>query len=184
MDGGQDFQNHIDLSGEPRIPGIFVGEPKDELSPLENMKLNVERDEYIGLFYERWNESAKLTKCGRPVDVLLSPVLPFVGSPLNGYTHVSYTAHWNYVGFPAITIPVRRVEQHNRDVDEPLDYIAGRPLKSGEAEALAFWKEMGGVAGFDGLPIVIQLIGRRFEEENLLGVAKAVCSVLCTGVID
>lgn len=179
MDGGNEFYERIKLSGEPRMTGIYVGEPQDEITVSECMKLNAKRYEYTGRYYERWNESAKLTLSGRPLDAILSPVLPFAGEPHEGFGCISYTGHWNLVDFPAITVPVGKVEAQGKDADAPFDYLGGRKPES-ELEACneALWKERNGVAGFDGFPLTLQLIGRRYQEEHLMGVAKAVRSAL------
>lgn len=179
MDGGKDFNHYIGLSGEPHVRDIYVGKPEDEISIWESMKLNAQRYEYTGRYYEQWNQSAKKTQSGKPVDALLSCTLPFAGVPHDGITCISYTAHWNLVDFPALVMPVGSVEPEGKDADSPLNYLDNTvPLSESEAPCLALWKDRGGALGFRGLPLTIQLIGRRYEEEHLVGVAKAVRSAL------
>lgn len=185
MDGGKDFEENVRASGEPRIDGVYVGRPEDELSVYQLMQLNRRRYEWAGRYLARWNASAQRTACGRPIDVILSPVLALVGAPHESLHHVGYTIPWNLLDFPALTVPIATVEPHGRDAAAPLDYIAaeGRaPHGESDVANQALWQARGGVEGFGGLPVVVQVVGRRFEEERVVGAARAIQRALLSAV--
>lgn len=75
---------------------------------------------------------------------------------------------YNLLDWPSLTIPVTAVD---KAVDAP-----GVPGVSGELDVAS-------TACYDpvemhGLPVGVQLVGRRFEEEALLGMGRAVARAL------
>lgn len=178
MDGGEAFRNNTQPTGEPQIPGVFVSNPDFELGGCELLRLHRERDALAARELARWNASASKTASGRPVDVLLMPVLPYAGIVHDGPGSGSYVMPWSVFDYPALTVPVGEVEPEGRDADAPLDYLPAlaadaAPRNESEAANFAMWQSRGGVAGFRGLPLSVQLVGRRFDDERLVGVAKA-----------
>lgn len=81
-DGGQNIYHHLGLSGEALTHRVveFYGEkataPKTADQIWEN---NLRHKDYQKRYLEYWNSTAKLTKSGRPVDAVVSPVNAYAG---------------------------------------------------------------------------------------------------------
>lgn len=79
-DGGQDIWHHIGLSGETlqaSISEIYGHAAKAPKTIDKVWEINLELRQYQKEYMEYWNDTAKLTKSGRPVDAILTPVAPF-----------------------------------------------------------------------------------------------------------
>lgn len=55
-------------------------------------ELNLERTSYQKLVLEAWNDTAKKTKSGKPIDAFIMPIAPFAAVAHGQYIHVSYTS--------------------------------------------------------------------------------------------
>lgn len=82
--------------------------------------------------------------------------------------YLGYTVAYNLLDWPSLTIPVTTVD---KNIDQP-----GVPDVSGELDEAnaALWDPV----KMHGLPIGLQLVGRRFEEEALLGMGEVVVHAL------
>jgi len=54
-------------------------------------QIQLEKTAYQKKMLEVWNQTAKRTKSGRPMDAFISPLAPFAAVSHNDYDHVSYT---------------------------------------------------------------------------------------------
>ncbi|RAL07746.1 amidase signature enzyme [Aspergillus homomorphus CBS 101889] len=100
--------------------------------------------------YEYW----QLNKRKR-IDVLLAPTTPHSAVPHRSLRWVGYTKIWNFLDYPAVTFPV------------PTDYRSRNELDTWN------WKLYDPKA-MDGHPLNLQVIGRKLEEEVVLGAANAI----------
>jgi amidase len=94
MDGGKDIADAYVLSGEPIIPNIRSVVRLDEPPTMINdvWKLQLEKTAYEKKVLETWNNTAKRTKSGKPMDAFISPIAPFAAVMHNHYDHVFYTS--------------------------------------------------------------------------------------------
>jgi len=58
----------------------------------EAWDLQLERTAYQKKVLESWNETAKRTKDGKPMDAFVMPIAPFAAVSHGNYDHVSYTS--------------------------------------------------------------------------------------------
>ncbi|KAL4989034.1 amidase signature domain-containing protein [Aspergillus falconensis] len=164
IDGGEDVRRDVAVAGEPFIPHVEAlvnrGKP---ISVYEYWQMNTERNNLQKKYLDKWN--ATRSPSGKPVDVLLSPTMPHVAVPHRSVRWVGYTKIWNLLDYPAITFPVDEVRA-GKDVLPP-DYQPRNELDAWnwslyDAEAM------------DGHPVNVQVIGKRLEEESVLGAATVV----------
>lgn len=164
-DGGAEEKAAIHASGEPWLPlskWILLENPHVREHTIHTLwDAHHERDTYRASYAALWNE--------RNVDVILCPVGPGVAPKLNTARYWGYTSQWNLLNYPAVTFPtgmnVGEGEKYNSAHEYPENY---EPMSEADRYNYALWKEHG-AQGYAGAPVSLQLVGRMFEDEKLLG---------------
>lgn len=122
-DGGEDIKRAVTSSGEPFIPHVerlvSRGSP---ISVYEYWQLNKRKWAAQKLYLDRWNASTGLTKSGKVIDLLLTPVTPHVAVPHKGCRWVGYTKVWNVLDYTVGVVP--NVGFVDRKVDQREKYEA------------------------------------------------------------
>uniref|UniRef100_A0A0W0FPE1 Amidase domain-containing protein n=1 Tax=Moniliophthora roreri TaxID=221103 RepID=A0A0W0FPE1_MONRR len=178
-----DVKADIELSGEPLIEHMALEDqtperyrklPTKSKSAYElwqaQKRQRTLREEYL----QHWNETVSSTGTGRPVDAIIAPVSPFAGTP-HGKNYVyDYTNAWNVLDYPALTIPVAKVDSR---VDKKVPrekFFNSRDRKVYENYNPDVWSNA---------PIAVQLIGRTLEEEAVIAMGEIVDSALKSTVV-
>ena len=98
------------------------------------------------------------------MDGLICPVAPFPPPPHGKYCYAGYTCVFNVLDLPSATVPVTFVDPE-LDIPDPtyepkndIDSVVHNMYDSEET--------------FKDGPIGIQVVGRRWREEEVLGLAK------------
>ncbi|KAL2680340.1 hypothetical protein Neosp_007937 [[Neocosmospora] mangrovei] len=111
-----------------------------------------------------WNAS------GQPLDALLWVTAPNPALPIDEWRDTTFTAVFNAVDWPAISLPLgMRCDQ---DVDA--SYVDFKPFSAEDARLQALYEPK----KFHGLPLSVQLAGQRFEDEKLLAIAELIAGVI------
>ncbi|KAK8105072.1 hypothetical protein PG999_008431, partial [Apiospora kogelbergensis] len=164
-DGGdQEFQA-IKESGEPMLPlskWILDSTHVKKHDVQSLWDACAERDEYRRAYAELWNE--------RDVDVILCPVGPSVAPKLNTARYWGYTAQWNLLDYPAVVFPFNEHITTDRQKQFNVTYT---PRNDDDKYNWEQW-EQHGTQGYEGAPISLQLVGRRFDDEKLLAALEIV----------
>jgi amidase len=144
----------------------------------ELMECVAERDEYVKLFYEQvWNK--------HQFDGIIAPVqaMPVIGhgdcatfSPL-----AAATILYNIVDSPAGHVPVTRVDPTKDKVTE--EWKTGPGLGSSILESGLYRGNLGKKAIYDpegmkGIPVGVQVVGRKWEDEKVLAMMHVVDKAL------
>jgi len=171
------------LSGEP--PQNLITKSLDAAAPLtllESWSLAWERLSFQAAILEQWKETSKIGTSESVMDAYITPVNPAV-APRHGHyargRYLGYTGTVNVLDFSACTVPVGFVdpESHKADKGNRLDSDNGEiPDVKGELDGYIrsiYEPEM-----YKGLPVTVQIVGRRMEEEKVLGVATVLEKVL------
>ncbi|PYI14286.1 putative general amidase GmdA [Aspergillus violaceofuscus CBS 115571] len=164
MDGGTDVQAHRALAGEDQLPECFL-QPSDHLSAAQVAALNVKKRNYQKAYMDYWNSTATLTGTGRPVDALICPACPSVAVRPGKFKYGVYTTFVNVLDYSSAVFPVTKVD---RSVDG--SHRPGVPLTEMDAEVQSDYDP----DDCHGAPVALQLVGRRFEEEKVLGLVEYV----------
>ncbi|KAI5919359.1 amidase signature domain-containing protein [Camillea tinctor] len=172
-DGGEDIRTDVTNGGEPFIPHverlINRGQP---ISVYAYWQLNKKKWELQQAYFDKWN-SIRSPKTGQPVDVVLMPPMPHTAVPHGGCRWVGYTKVWNFVDYPALVIPGGKVEME--DVSEPWDYLPRGELDEWNQK---LWADNKTDMAKLNLPVGVQLIGRKHEEEKVLAAGKILDELL------
>ncbi|KAK1983999.1 amidase [Colletotrichum cereale] len=172
-DGGEDIRKDVVAGGEPIIPHVdrLINRGKP-ISVYEYWQLNKRKWELQQAYLEKW-QSIRSAKTGRTADILLMPPMPHAAVPHGGCRWVGYTKVWNFLDYPALVIPGGRVCQ--QDLDEPWN-TAARGTEDEWNSSL--WTSHGEEMVALGLPVGLQIVGRKLEEEMVLAAGKTIDDAL------
>ncbi|RDW73593.1 hypothetical protein BP5796_07035 [Coleophoma crateriformis] len=106
---------------------------------------------------------------GESVDAILWVPAPHTAVPFDKYTYLGFTGLFNVIDWPALALPLGM--SVNKAVDERVDVV---PFNELDAHIQSLYDP----DTFHGLPLSVQLIGRRFEDEKLLAVADKVSQII------
>ncbi|KAF2792864.1 amidase [Melanomma pulvis-pyrius CBS 109.77] len=158
-DGGASEAEIMEGSGEPWRPlskWIIKDNPcVKKLSVGELSYWFEEREAYRKEYALHWNRLG--------VDAVLCPVGPGVAPKHNTAKYWSYTSQWNLLDYPGAVFPVCKVDKE-RDVPEAR--FKGMNGLDKDNWKLYDAKEVHGV------PVSLQLVGRRFEDEKVLAILE------------
>ena len=117
--------------------------------------------------------STKSTTTGKQIDILLTPVMPHSAVPHRKCRWVGYTKIFNVIDYPAVVLPAGHVSKE-------LDSEAAQTMGSYQPRnPLDEWNwNTFDVDAMDGMPIGVQVVARRLQEEKVLGAAKAIDKIL------
>ncbi|KAF2416538.1 acetamidase [Tothia fuscella] len=164
-DGGEDVRREVQAGGEPFIPHVNALINREQaISVYEYWQLNKRKVAAQQAYNKKWNDT--IGPSGRPVDVLLMPTMPHVAVPHRSCRWVGYTKVWNVLDYAAVTFPAgkvnARLDQRPKEAYEPRNDLDAWNRALYDCETM------------DNHPIGLQLVGRRFEEEKVLGVAAVI----------
>lgn len=174
-DGGEDIRTAIAAGGEPFIPHVekLVNRGK-AISVFEYWNLNRRKWALQQAYLEKWNSIR--TSDGRIVDALLTPPMPHTAVPHKGCRWVGYTKIWNVLDYTALVIPGGSAREE--DLRAPWDF---EPRGEVDEWSLSLWKDNRDEMARLKLPVGLQIVGRKLEEEKVLGIGKVVEDLLRVG---
>ncbi|KAI8628549.1 amidase [Xylariaceae sp. FL1651] len=172
-DGGEDIREAVRAGGEPIIPHvqklISCGSP---MSVFEYWQLNKKKWDLQQQYLDKWN-SIRWSRGCQPVDVVIMPPMPHSSVPHGSCRWVGYTKVWNVLDYPAIVIPGGTVCA--QDVSDVWSFEPRTDLDKWNKD---LWENNKNEMACLGLPVGIQIIGRRYNEEKVLAAAKVIDDLL------
>lgn len=171
-DGGEDIRTAVEAGGEPFIPHVekLINRGK-AISVFEYWQLNRRKWALQQAYLEKWDSIG--TSHGRTVDVLLTPPMPHTAVPHKSCRWVGYTKIWNVLDYTALVLPGGAVREE--DVGTPWDFA---PRGEVDEWSLDLWKANKEEMARLKLPVGLQIVGRKLEEEKVLGIGKVVGDLL------
>ncbi|KAJ5166482.1 uncharacterized protein N7482_005263 [Penicillium canariense] len=165
VDGGEDIRRDMAVAGEPYLPHVEALVNRGQaISVYEYWQLNRRKRAAQKKYLDKWN--AVRSPSGKPVDVLLSPAMPHTSIPHRKFRWVGYTKIWNFLDYPALAFPVDQVRA-NLDKLPAEPYVPRNPFDE--------WNwNLYDVDQVDGYPVNLQIIGKKLEEEKVLGAATTI----------
>lgn len=165
-DGGSRFQALCDLvpGGEPLIPGMLVGKPKDKLDTGGRMALYDEIYEFTRMYMGLWKDAG--------LDALIMPVTQYTGLRpkmwVEADMYVGYTSLCNLLNWTGLTVPAITVD---RELDKPSEEWMAYQGRSFSDR----YNHKGYAENFEefvGMPVGVQIVTGRLEEERAVGIAR------------
>ncbi|KAF4965427.1 hypothetical protein FSARC_6778 [Fusarium sarcochroum] len=174
-DGGEDIRQDVSKGGEPFIPHVkrLVNRGK-AISVYEYWGLNKRKWQLQQAYLEKWN-SIRSPTTGRKADILLMPPMPHTAVRHGSCGWVGYTKVWNVLDYTAMVIPGGTVKAE--DLDIPFSDTARGPEDQWNT---GLWNKDKAEMASLNLPIGLQIVGRKLEEEKVIGAAEVIDRVVKT----
>jgi amidase len=168
-DGGFKLASQV-VGGEIPEPWPEALQAFDQLTAMYKDKpptvgglwdLQTERHAYLRKLLASWYDTKEVTGTGRPVDGVISAVTPFPSPPRYSFKHVGYTALWNLADQTSCAFPA--------------GFATKNDVKEGEItyrndDEKDIWEKYD-ADRVDGMPVGLQVIVPRHEEERALKLA-------------
>lgn len=161
-DGNIDVMKVIKEGGEPPIPNIaaLMGTDIKAATINEAWDLQYEKWEYQREYMEHWN---KQNHEHGQVNAFIMPVAPHAAVTHDDYNYYGYTSIINLLDYPSVVVPVGFADPLLDPVDPTYSPISDMDKK--------VWSNYDPIA-YKGGPTAVQVVGRRFEEEYVIGLAQ------------
>ncbi|KAK5082629.1 hypothetical protein LTR05_006509 [Lithohypha guttulata] len=171
-DGAKDIRANIASSGEPPVPQLkkwfFEHHDPPNLSVSEYWALCKSRMDYIAAYHSYWLSSKQINITQRPIDGVIMPVVAQVACYENELNYFGYSAIVNLLDFTSVALPVTFVDR-DRDLPDTRRVM----LNAEDAQIQTSYDP----STFHGMPVGIQIMCRRAEEEVALALANIVSEV-------
>ncbi|OAX84311.1 hypothetical protein ACJ72_01309 [Emergomyces africanus] len=170
VDGGEDVRRDVMAAGEPFLPHVerLVNKGK-AFSVYEYWQLNKRKVAAQKRYLDKWNRT-RAPSSNQMVDILLAPTMPHVAVPHRCCRWVGYTKVWNLLDYSALTFPVGEVCKEK-------DRLPATPYEP--RNELDAWNwGLYDVDAMAGHPVNLQIVGRKLEEEKVLGAAVVIEKVM------
>ncbi|OJJ43046.1 hypothetical protein ASPZODRAFT_136587 [Penicilliopsis zonata CBS 506.65] len=150
-DGGKSVRRLLEPTGEPFRPEMWRYEQAQELGVHEMWQVHLSRNDVLKAYLDRWNS--------HDLDGLITPTTPYSSVEHGKFTYVGYTGVFNILDYPAVSFPC------GIKADKALDVVQDwKPLSPTDELVNSTYN----AEAVDGMPVSLQLVGRRLEEENVL----------------
>jgi amidase len=158
-DGGESVRKILEPVQEPFRPEMKAYEEAKDKGVYNLWQLQKQRTALCKRYLDRWNSVEGL-------DAILSPTTPYA-APKNGeFKNVSYTGVYNILDYSCVSFPTGVVADKEKDV-----YAEGFQAHGESDEETV--KDYDPVA-VHGVPVSLQLVGRKLQEERILAIAERV----------
>jgi amidase len=152
----------------PHVQALIDRAPP--ISVYEYWQLNQRKVAAQRAYQIMWNSVR--SRSGQPVDILLVPTMPHTALPHRCCHWVGYTKLFNFLDYTALSFPAGRA---SKDLDKERSAASSyRPRNSHDA-----WNwDHYDIESMDRHNVGLQIVGRRFEEERVLGAAHQIQTLL------
>ncbi|KAL4889615.1 amidase signature domain-containing protein [Aspergillus ambiguus] len=161
-DGGQSVEKLLKPTGEPWRPEMKAYKEASELGVYEMWQLQLARNNLCKAYQDRWNATG--------IDAILCPTTPYSSVENGKFGYVGYTGVFNILDYPAVSFPCG--VNSDRSVDAA--YANHTPLSPVDAQVQGDYSP----DLVHGMPVSLQLVGRRLEEEMVLMMTDVVLQSL------
>lgn len=160
--------------GEPFIPHVqALVSRAPAISVYDYWQLNKRKYAAQKACLQKW-KSIKSPISGRQVDILLTPTMPHPAVPHKSTKWVGYTKVWNFLDTTALVLPAGKID---KSIDAPKSDRSVESYSPRNDIDKANWALYDPEA-MHGLPLSVQIVGKRLEEEKVLGAAKIIDHIL------
>ncbi|KAF2661866.1 acetamidase-like protein [Lophiostoma macrostomum CBS 122681] len=162
-DGGKSVRALLEPTQEPFRPEMEMYQTATELGTYGMWQLQLDRSELQREFLDQWMSYEGL-------DALLCPTTPYASVEHGDFKYVGYTGVFNVVDYSAVSFPCGVFADKAQDQFSP-DYA---PLSEICRNVQSTYK----ADNVHGMPVSLQLVSKRLEEEKLLSMTATVLQAI------
>ncbi|GAA5968764.1 hypothetical protein JCM11641_000724 [Rhodosporidiobolus odoratus] len=167
-DGGEDIRRTLEPISEPLLPHLTFG-LHTQKTVYETYQLNRHKETLQQAFLSQWLATVAQTTTGREVDAILLPTTAMTAGKSGDMRWGGYGAFASLLDLPAVAVPFGKVDPAVDVAPFPRE-----PLSVADADVTGSYDPVTTA----GMPISLQLVGKRYKDEELLAVAERVVQVL------
>lgn len=162
-DGGEGVLAALEASGEPLLPLTrwFIPEDARMSNAAEVAAMRMERDSFRNEFVASWNS--------QDVDIVIGPCHVGPAAEHDTARYPTYTAIWNLVDYPGLTIPTPIKTEAGEKYAESYT-----PLST----ECGLVKELWDAGDFEGAPVTLQVNARKYHDNQLFGALAVLKDIL------
>ncbi|KAI9719854.1 MAG: hypothetical protein M1828_006075 [Chrysothrix sp. TS-e1954] len=178
-DSGEDISLSLALGGEPAIPAVAgllerARARQTPFSVFEYWGLNRRKVDAQKRMLDKWGGKVRVAGGGtREVDVVIMPTMPHCAVEHGMCKWVGYTKVWNLVDYVGCVVPAGFVGD-GAEEEGVESWRRHEPRNDVDALVAGLYDPV----KMKGLPLSVQVVGRRLDEERVLGAAKVVDDLL------
>ncbi|KAK3688864.1 amidase [Podospora appendiculata] len=172
-DGGRAIRAELEKTGEPWRPEMLFYAGAQDMGCYNMWKLHMERTEFQKRYLDRWRESG--------MDAILCPTTPFSTVEHGRFRHVGYTGVFNVLDYSCISFP----SGVSVDKDVDISLLSGDGTVARQASGYVPLSETCAAIHAEynpdvvhGMPVSLQLVAGRLQEEDVIAMCKAVLKVI------
>lgn len=158
-DGGKSIEDIISPVGEPFRPEMQPYEDAKEMGAHELWQLHRQRTALCKRYLDRWEAVGGL-------DAILGPTTPYATTKNGEFRHVGYTGVFNILDYSSASFPC------GISVDKQKDVVEQNLQTHNDLDAQTQREYDAELA--HGLPVSLQLTGRKLEEEKIMALTEKV----------
>ncbi|KAK0386104.1 hypothetical protein NLU13_5941 [Sarocladium strictum] len=167
-DGAHWIHEQLDLSGEPLIyPLRDIFKLRLPMTAIETEDLSIRGRDACEVYSDYWNSMS--SGDDQEVDAFIMPVAPHAAVVPGRYLYTGYTEVVNLLDYTASVIPITTADKAIDVADPsfvPLNDLDAKNWKGYDPEL------------YDGAPVGLQIVGRKYEEEKVWAIAKILDLIL------
>lgn len=169
-DGNEDVKRVLAEGDEPAIPNfaVLMGTDVKAATVNETWDVQLEKYHYQREHMEYWNQQNQ--EHGR-VDGIIMPVAPHAAVIHDQYVYYGYTSIINILDYTSVVVPVGFSDPQLDPIDPNYEPVSELDKKN--------WNSYDPIKYQNG-PIAVQIVGRRFQEEYVIGLAQQAKNALET----
>ncbi|KAB8232666.1 hypothetical protein ETB97_012328 [Aspergillus alliaceus] len=165
-DGGKSVRGLLAPTGEPFREEMEDYEKATELGVHAMWQIHLERNSLQMEYLRRWNEAG--------IDGILCPTTPYSSVEHGKFAYVGYTGVFNVLDYSVVSFPCG--VKASKMLDGP--YQSHRALSEVDDRIQRDYD----ASAVDGMPVSLQLVARRLEEEKVLMMTGVVLQAVTSGV--
>ncbi|KAE8412438.1 amidase signature domain-containing protein [Aspergillus pseudocaelatus] len=172
-DGGKSVRGLLAPTGEPFREEMRDYEKATELGVHKMWQIHLERNNLQKDYLHRWNTSG--------IDGILCPTTPYSSVEHGKFAYVGYTGVFNILDYSAVSFPCGVKASKALDTS----YHGHKALSDVDAriqhDCTCIIHTYDNASAVDGMPVSLQLVARRLEEEKVLMMTGVVLQAVSTG---
>ncbi|USW55964.1 Putative amidase [Septoria linicola] len=164
LDGCRYVQDLLERTGEPLVESV----KRVNLAGIPHASLEEYRE--MATFRAHIQRTYQKIWLDNELDAFLLPGASTTATPLDEWGPVTYTALWNFVGYPAMILPTGMIRP-----SDGADELENAKYGKHDQNNYSLYT---GPEDFARAPLCIQVVGMRQEDEQLLSVAAIIDKIL------